>query len=558
MTQEDEELKNLFDELKTLSSETEWVEFKEAKSSFSFKELGQYFSALSNEANLKGQPYGWLIFGVTDKTRKIVGTGYRPNRSDLDSLKSEIANKTTNRITFIEIYELLLPEGRVIMFQIPAAPKGIPVAWGGHYYGRDGESIGALNLQEFEQIRNQGTQYDWSAQICEGATIDDLDPSAITKVRQNYKEKFPDKASEVNSWDDSIFLNKAKITIQGKITRTAIILLGKDESEHFLSPSVVRISWILKDEHNIEKDYEHFGPPFLLNIDAVYSKIRNLKYRYLLDNTLFPTEVTKYEPYVIREALNNCIAHQDYDLRGRITVVESPDDLLFTNLGSFLPESVEKIIEQDSPQEYYRNTFLAQAMVNLNLIDTQGGGIKKMFTLQKSRYFPMPDYDLSESNRVKVRIIGKVIDENYTRLLISKTDLNLKTVMCLDKVQKKVRLSSDGYRLLKSQRLVEGRFPNLFVTAHIAAVTGEKSTYIKHRAFDKKYYKALVIDFIKEFRSATRKDIDDLLMSKLPDILDQKQKKNKINNLLFEMSKKDHVIENTGSDKKPCWVLVEF
>jgi len=553
-----EELKKFFDELKILSSETEWVEFKEAKSSFSFKELGQYFSALSNEANLKGQPYGWLIFGVSDKTREIAGTGYRPNRSDLDSLKSEIANKTTNRITFIEIYELLLPEGRVIMFQIPPAPQGIPVAWEGHYYGRDGESLGALNLQEIEQIRNQGQRFDWSAQVCEDATLDNLDPAAIAKARQNYKEKTPAKAGEVDGWDDITFLNKAKIAIQGKITRTAIILLGKDESEHFLSPSVVRISWILKDEHNIEKDYEHFGPPFLLNIDAVYSKIRNLKYRYLLDNTLFPTEVTKYEPYVIREALNNCIAHQDYELRGRITVVESPDDLLFTNLGSFLPESVEKIIEQDSPQEYYRNTFLAQAMVNLNLIDTQGGGIKKMFTLQKFRYFPMPDYDLREPNRVKVRITGKVIDENYTRLLIGKTDLNLKTVMCLDKVQKKVRLSSDEYRLLKSQQLVEGRFPNLFVTAHIAAVTGEKSTYIKHRAFDKKYYKALVIDFIKEFRSATRKDIDDLLMSKLPDILDQKQKKNKINNLLFEMSKKDHVIENTGSDKKPCWVLVEF
>ena len=556
MTQE--ELKKFFDELKILSSETEWVEFKEAKSSFSFKELGQYFSALSNEANLKGQPYGWLIFGVSDKAREIAGTGYRPNRSDLDSLKSEIANKTTNRITFIEIYELLLPEGRVIMFQIPPAPQGIPVAWEGHYYGRDGESLGALNLQEIEQIRNQGQRFDWSAQVCEDATLDNLDPAAIAKARQNYKEKTPAKAGEVDGWDDITFLNKAKIAIQGKITRTAIILLGKDESEHFLSPSVVRISWILKDEHNIEKDYEHFGPPFLLNIDAVYSKIRNLKYRYLLDNTLFPTEVTKYEPYVIREALNNCIAHQDYELRGRITVVESPDDLLFTNLGSFLPESVEKIIEQDSPQEYYRNTFLAQAMVNLNLIDTQGGGIKKMFTLQKFRYFPMPDYDLREPNRVKVRITGKVIDENYTRLLIGKTDLNLKTVMCLDKVQKKVRLSSDEYRLLKSQQLVEGRFPNLFVTAHIAAVTGEKSTYIKHRAFDKKYYKALVIDFIKEFRSATRKDIDDLLMSKLPDILDQKQKKNKINNLLFEMSKKDHVIENTGSDKKPCWVLVEF
>lgn len=413
----------------------------------------------------------------------------------------------------------------------------------------------ALNLQEFEQIRNQGQAYDWSAQSCEGATIEDLDANAITKARQNYKEKFPSKASEVDGWDDITFLNKAKITIQDKITRTAIISLGKDESEHFLSPSVAKITWVLKDERNIEKDYEHFGPPFLLNVEAAYAKIRNLKYRYLLNSTLFPTEVTKYDPWVIREVLNNCIAHQDYDLGGRISIVENPDDLVFTNLGSFIPGSVEKVIEQDAPPERYRNPFLATAMVNLNMIDTVGGGIKKMFLLQRQRFFPMPDYDLSEPNKVAVKIIGKVIDENYTKLLISKTDLNLKTVICLDKVQKKIKLIKDEFKLLKAQKLVEGRYPNLFVTAKIAAITEDKTTYIKYRAFDKQYYKSMVIDFIKEFKSATRQDIDRLLLNKLPDILEEQQKKSRISNLIYEMSKKDKAIRNIGSDKKPCWVL---
>jgi ATP-dependent DNA helicase RecG len=308
-----EELKKLLDEMKLLPSETEWVEFKEAKNTFHFDEIGKYFSALSNEANLKGKDYGWLIFGIEHRSKKIVNTRFRINKADLNSLKSEIADKTTNRITFMEIYELRLSEGRVIMFQIPAAPRGIPIAWEGHYYGRDGESLGALNLEEIERIRNQGQAYDWSAQICEGATIDDLNTAAIARGRQNYKEKFPLKAQEVDSWDDITFLNKAKITVRDKITRVAIILLGKDESEHFLSPSVAKITWVLKDERNIEKDYEHFGPPFLLNVEAAYAKIRNLKYRYLLNSTLFPTEVTKYDPWVIREVLNNCIAHQDYD-----------------------------------------------------------------------------------------------------------------------------------------------------------------------------------------------------------------------------------------------------
>lgn len=554
MTQE--KLKKLLDELRALPKETEWVEFKEAKNTFHFNEIGQYFSALSNEANLKNKECGWLIFGIEHKSKKIIGTSFRLNKADLDSLKFEIAEKTTNRITFIEIYELNPHEGRVLMFQIPPAPKGIPIAWDGHYYGRDGESSVPLNLQEIEQIRNQGQQYDWSIQICESASINDLDAAAITKAREKYKEKFPLKSADVDRWDDITFLNKAKVAIQGKITRAAIILLGKDESEHFLSPSVARISWILKDENNVEKDYEHFGPPFLLNIDAVYAKIRNLKYRYLLDNTLFPTEVTKYEPYVIREALNNCIAHQDYELCGRITVVEEPDDLLFTNLGSFLPESVEKIIEQDSPQEYYRNAFLAQAMVNLNLIDTQGGGIKKMFSLQMSRYFPLPDYDLSDPGKVRVRIIGKVIDEKYTRLLIRKVDLDLKTIILIDRVQKKANISKEDASRLKKTKLIEGRYPNLYVAAPIASATDNRAEYIRNRPFDDEHYKKLVIAFIKKYGFANRSDIDKLLMDKLSDALNIKQKRTKIHNLLWEMATKDRTIVNKGSRRNSRWVLL--
>ncbi len=211
MTQEG--LKKLLNEFMALPTETEWLEFKEAKDNYDFSKLGKYFSALSNEANLKNNPYGWLIFGVEDKTRNIAGTRYRPHRSSLDSLKLEIANKTNNRITFIEIHELDLPAGRVIMFQIPAAPKGIPTTYEGHFYGRDGQSIGPLNLQEIEQIRNQIKAYDWSALICDGATIQDLEPSAIIKAREKYKEKFPQKAREVDTWDNTTFLNKSKVTM---------------------------------------------------------------------------------------------------------------------------------------------------------------------------------------------------------------------------------------------------------------------------------------------------------------------------------------------------------
>jgi ATP-dependent DNA helicase RecG len=150
----EKELIDKLNNLRSLPVETEVVEFKEAKNAYDFNRLGKYFSALCNEANLINVGFAWLIFGIKDEGHTVVGSLYRPRRADLDSLKGEVANKTTNRITFVEIHELNLSEGRVLMFQIPPAPKGIPVAWEGHYYGRDGEELSPLNLEEIERIRN--------------------------------------------------------------------------------------------------------------------------------------------------------------------------------------------------------------------------------------------------------------------------------------------------------------------------------------------------------------------------------------------------------------------
>jgi len=129
--------------------------FKKAENTFSDNDLGQYFSALANEANLKGAEIAWLVFGVDNNTHHIIGTNYKPSRPSLDEMKKRIADQTTNRITFDEIYELCIEGHRVILFQIPAAPQGLPIAFKGHYYGRDNESLVALNLHEIELIRAQ-------------------------------------------------------------------------------------------------------------------------------------------------------------------------------------------------------------------------------------------------------------------------------------------------------------------------------------------------------------------------------------------------------------------
>ncbi|MDR4496628.1 MAG: putative DNA binding domain-containing protein [Candidatus Scalindua sp.] len=547
-----EQLRQKLTEFRKLPTETEWLEFKKAENDYSFDKLGRYFSALSNEAHLQGVEYGWLIFGVENTKKDIIGTSYRKNTS-LEDLKHKIASNTTGNISFIAIYELSLPEGRVIMFQIPPAPKGIPIAWNGHYYGRDGESLVALNLQEMETIR--GIMHDWSQEICEIATLEDLDSKAIDFACGEFIRKNPSLEDEIEKWDNKTFLNKAKFTIKGQITKASVLLLGKSESTHLLSPYLARITWIVKDERNQELDYEHVDPPFILASVRLQEKIRNLKYRYMPDMTLFPEELTKYDPWVMREALHNCIAHQDYTLKGKITVVEKPDELIFSNMGSFLPGSVENVIKEDAPPKQYRNPFLVGAMANVNMIDTIGSGIKRMFIKQRDRFFPMPTYELSP-NEVTVRILGKILNPLFTKVLRESPNLDLDSVILLDHVQKGIKVPKEAYKILKLKGLVEGRYPNIYLSSKVHSYLGKKAEYIKTRGLDKGYYEKLIIEYIQKFGSASRKDIDGLLMDKLPNIFTENQKKQKISNLLYELAKKKNLIENQSISKKcPAWVL---
>jgi ATP-dependent DNA helicase RecG len=226
-----------------------------------------------------------------------------------------------------------------------------------------------------------------------------------------------------------------------------------------------------------------------------------------------------------------------------------------SNVGSFLPGSVATVIQQDAPQKVYRNPLLAETMVSLNMIDTQGGGIKRMFQKQRNRFFPLPDYDLSEPERVKVELQGRILDERYTRLLMTNTDFDLFTIILLDKVQKRRPITAEEHRSLKANRLVEGCYPNIVVAGKVAAVVGEKARHIRDRGFERKYYEDLILALLREHQPVTREDIDRLLLDKLPEVLDDAQKENRIHNLLGKLAKQGQ-IRNDGSRKCPRWVLI--
>ena len=542
----------LLKELAELPEESEWVEFKLNKGSITNEQIGEYISAMSNGACIKNKPLGYLVWGVRNEDHTQVGTNFnfsiaKHGNQDLELWLRMLLHPSVN----FSIHEFDHEERHFIVLQIPAA-FGEPTHFQKKAYIRINSN--KTDLRNFPDLVRQiyNSHKDWSAEIVTNALLQDIDPEAVALARVKFAERNPRLIDELNSWDDLTFLDKAKITINGKITRTALILLGKEESSHYLLPAVAQITWKLDTE---EKAYEHYGSPMLLSTTLVGNRIRNYKYKFFPDDELLSVTVDKYENKVILEALHNCIAHQNYLENSRIILTEKTDRLIFTNAGNFFEGTPEDYYLGQKTPKKYRNPWLAQAMVNLNMIDTLGYGIHRMIQEQRKRFFPLPQFDLHDPNIVELVIYGHSIDENYSKLLLRDTDLPLSTIILLDRFQKKLLIPENELNNLKKAGLITGRKPNYHISEKLATQSGQIDTYIKNRGFDKTFYKKLVMDYISISKTGVSKsEVKKLLWEKLPDIMKDDQKVNKVTNILQELKREKKII-NTGTDAKPFWKL---
>lgn len=258
----------------------------------------------------------------------------------------------------------------------------------------------------------------------------------------------------------------------------------------------------------------------------------------------------------MRELLNNCIAHSDYSLGGRIYINEFEDKLVLTNPGSFIPGSIEPILNPGYTSPFYRNQLLTEAMVMFKMIDTETTGIRRVFHIQREKFFPLPDYDIASKDRVEVSIYGKEINEQFTYLLHDNEDLNLVTVFLLDQVQKGKPISKEAASHLRKHKLVEGRINNLYLAAPLAKTEEDKVQYIKNRAFDNKYYQDMIVNYLREFGKANRAAMRDLLIDKFPDTLSPSQKDRKVLTLLTALKRKGIITTDSDNKKISNWILV--
>lgn len=538
----------------------EWKEFRNLKNMFSGNEGNDVVSYVSAISNMNG---GHLILGVEDRTLNIIGTDY----SKL-TFNGQPANKESATFKLTEHCPNLSSEGlnieefvtedshkKVWVIHIPKHFPRRPVYAYKKAWQRIKDSLVPMTKERMDAILSEPIAgKDWSAEIIPNATLQDLDPKAIRMARDKYRELYPHRTEEVDTWDDLTFLNKAHITRQGKITNTAIILVGKEESAHFISPAVCQIRWQLKDGSDENKDFRVLSIPMILAVEEFQHLVRNTHYTFTVSGSMFPETMLRYDVFTMREPLCNCIAHQDYGKKARIEVIEHEDtSLQFRNHGQFLPSSVEEVVSHNFPVSEYRNAFLVEAMRNVKMVETEGGGIRKLYIQQKKRFFPMPEYDLS-NGMVVCKIQGNVLDENFAKILVNNPQLSLPEIILLDKVQKHLPITNDTLTLFRKKGYIEGRKPNIYLSAGIARASrqvGLKTTYVKNRSFDDDYFMNMILEYLKKFKRASRHDIELLITDKLSEVLTDKQKKSKVGNILTKLRKQEKI--RIDAEKK--WVL---
>ena len=524
----------------------EWKEFKNLKNSFCGDEKDDVISYVSAIANMEG---GFLVIGVHDKTLEIVGTDtYNYDRQKaILRLTDRCANLSSEGLDIVE-YITSDTQKKVWVIRIPKHLPKRPVYAHDKAWQRIEDSLVELTPERLNAILDEPlfTGSDWSAEIVPNATIDDLDEVAIAKARVMFKKvhsRIP--AEEVNAWSVPEFLSNAGVMIDGGITRAAIILLGKPVSVFKLRPAVVRVTWSLRDEKQNVVDYEHFTAPFILTVDQILAKVRNLTMREMPGGTLFPDVMQQYDDYSMREILHNCIAHQDYTLQERINLVENPGFLYYANGGSFIPGTVQKALATHGPQRHYRNECLCNAMVYFNMIDIVGRGIRKIFNQQWERRFPMPDYEIDAAKKeVAVRLYGNAINEKYTKLLKENKDLSFEDCLLLDAVQKGHQLNEVDAQNLLSRGLIEVQDDQYYISLDVARKTKQVPEYTKSKGLEKQKLIQMILQYLKNAgeEGSERDGIYEYLKDVLPQNKTREQQLRMLGDLLNSMKDENLII----------------
>jgi ATP-dependent DNA helicase RecG len=474
-----------------LDSETEHLEFKEAKNNFHFETLVKYCCALANEGG------GSMILGVTDKRpRRIVGS---KAFSDIERTKAGLFERLRWRV---EAVEIRTREGRVAVFNVPARPVGRALDYGGAYWMRAGDSLAPMNHDRLRAIMAEGTP-DFSAELIPGADLSALDTAAVAEFRSRWRRKSGN--AEIDRWPDQALLENAELTVGGRITYAALVLLGTYPAlgRHLAHAELV-FEYRSRPESVEYQQRIEYRQGFLAWFDDLWAKINLRNEVQQFQDGLFRYDIPTFGEESVREAVLNAICHRDYRDGGSIWVRQSPRLLEIESPGGF-PAGItaENILTRQNP----RNRRIAEALMKCGLVERSGQGADRMFRQSVQQAKALPDYSASDGHRVVLRLNGQVGDPRFLRFLEQVGGERLASFatedfLVLDLVRREAAIPSQFSgrieRLLAAGVIERMGRRKFILSRRFYAYLGETGTYTRKRGLDREHEKALLLKHIQD------------------------------------------------------------
>ncbi len=453
------------DELKHLKESEDKVEFKEAKKNFPWnggshteqKErrkcyLG-YIVAIANEGG------GYLVFGMSDKEpHEVVGSDFADGK--VGALEDAVYENLQIRVHIEELFDD--NSLRVLVTQIPSRPLGKTLKFEGVPLMRVGESLRNMSDDELFAILSE-QEPDFSAKICEGSTIDDIDKDAIAILKEKYAKKQNNPGFKTQS--DKQALTDLDLMVDGKLNNAALILVGKKDRINNTLPQAKVIIEYRRSETAIEFDNRiEIQEPLFVAIDKIWDYINqpasNPTFKlkqgpYIYDIPFFKEDVT-------REAILNAIVHRNYTITSEIVIKQYANKIVITNPGGF-PRGVnlENLLTVNSTP---RSRLLADILLKTGLVERSGQGVDKLYLYSLLDAKPIPDYSKTDMLQVELKISAGIQDPSF--LIFANEEQNQRDdnnklgvfdLITMDKVRRGIssELDADVVQKLLAQNLIK-------------------------------------------------------------------------------------------------------
>ena len=517
------------------------VEFKSAAGGFHFEDLVKYCVAIANEGG------GVIVLGVTDtRPRQVVGTRAfaEPGRTEA-GLFEQLGQR-------IGVAEHFHDGKRVLLVRVPPRLPGTACQYKGSFWMRAGDALVAMSDDQLRRIHGE-TGPDFSAELCSGARLDDLDPVAIDLLRRLWQRKSPDQ--EIMTRPPERLLADAELLVGGSLNFAALILLGSREAVgRHLGQAEVLFEYRSNEVPGPAADRREFRLGFLPVLDEIWQAVNLRTDLQHFQQGLVVWDVPTFDERAVREAVLNAVSHRDYRHGGSVFVRQYPRRIEIVSPGGF-PAGInqDNLLWEQNP----RNRRIAEVLARCGLVERAGQGFDLIYRECIRQSKPLPDFSRTSEHSVWVTLHGEIQDPEFLRFLEEigrerQASFTTEDFLVIDLVHREQPVPATltaRLPVLREQGVIErlgrGRGTRHFLSRRFYRFLGKGGAYTRRRGLDRETNKALLLRHVENSASAGAS------LGELQEVLPGLSR-DQVQTLLREL-KSDGRVEVRGATKAARW-----